>query len=702
MLANQNKERIHILYIEDDIGLARLLQRRLQRIGYKIAIAHTAKEGIEHCRNTLFDMVLIDYHLPDCDGLELMRQVIAIPNHTPPIIFITGAGTEKVAVDAMHLGAQDYLVKDPDGAYLDLLPTVIERVLDRHRLLAAKQQADLALRKERDFSSAVINTAGALVMVLDPKGNIVRFNRSCEQMTGYGFEEVKNRPFWDLLLPVEELESTKAAFQRIIKGEFPSEYQNHWVNKKGSQHLIKWSNTALVRDDSTVEYVICTGIDITESHRLAQQMSYQATHDGLTGLVNRHEFERRLQRVLTTTRTDQTNHALCYLDLDQFKVINDICGHFAGDELLRQVAGLLPKQIRTRDTVARLGGDEFGILMEHCSLEQAKRGAEALRKALEEFRFLWENKNFSIGVSIGLVPITEHSENIKTVLSAADAACYMAKDMGRNRVHIYQEDNGELLRRQGESQWAVQINQALEENRFRLSVQPIVPVEEHNNQLGHYELLLRMEDEQGQLIPPGAFLPTAERYNLSTKLDRWVIGKAFDWIGDHLDELRLCSINLSGYSLMDEEFLDLVLKQFQEASIPPEKICLEIAETAVITNFSNALHFITALKSLGCHFLLDHFGSGLSSFTYLKTLPIDFLKIDGLFVKGIVDNPVDLAIVSAINEIGHLLDKKTIAEFVENRDILKKLREIGVDYAQGYGISHPKPIREIATLQTWS
>lgn len=427
---------------------------------------------------------------------------------------------------------------------------------------------------------------------------------------------------------------------------------------------------------------------------MLEDLEYAASHDALTALVNRQEFERRLQRVLETARAEQVEHALCYLDLDQFKVINDTCGHVAGDELLAQIAMLLRGQVRERDTLARLGGDEFGVLMEHCSLAQAERVAKALREAIEGLRFVWEGRSFDIGVSIGLVSITEFSESIANVLSAADRACYAAKDEGRNRVHVYHEDNAELARRHGEMQWATRIPRALEEHRFHLVSQPIVPLNSGVSRGEHYEVLIRMEDEEGRIVLPGAFLPAAERYNLSVKIDRWVTGRTLQWLADDPKRLRnlfLCTINLSGHSLGDEAFLQFIIRLFDQSNVPPKKICFEITETATIANLFNATRFMKALKELGCQFALDDFGSGFSSFAYLKSLPVDFLKIDGVFVRDIVDDPINLAMVKSINEIGHAMGKRTIAEHVENDAILEKLlSEIGVDYVQGYGIARPQ------------
>ena len=440
-----------------------------------------------------------------------------------------------------------------------------------------------------------------------------------------------------------------------------------------------------------------TGRDVTEAHSLSELLAYQARHDDLTGLINRREFETRLQSAMDTARDENTEHAMCYLDLDQFKLINDTCGHVAGDELLRQLAGLLQEQIRKGDVLARLGGDEFGVLLEECSLEQARLVAKSLHSTIEDFRFLWAERNFGIGVSIGLAPITNASESVAAVLSAADTACYAAKDQGRNRIHIYHEDDVESARRHGEMQWVVRLGQALEKGSLRLWYQSIVPIaeDEVGNDQNYYELLLRMEDQSGNVIMPGSFLPAAERYNLSSKLDRWVIDTIFERLSDQDIQHNLYAINLSGLSLGDDGFLTFVTGLFDKSCVQPDRICFEITETAAITNLASATRFIRTLKERGCRFALDDFGSGVSSFAYLKNLPVDYLKIDGGFVKDIVNDPVDLAMVKAINDMGHVLGKKTVAEFVENEQILHKLRELGVDYAQGYHIGRPQPIEDL-------
>ena len=438
--------------------------------------------------------------------------------------------------------------------------------------------------------------------------------------------------------------------------------------------------------------------DVSEARELNRRLSYHASHDVLTGLVNRREFEIRLERALKSARARETSYALCYIDLDQFKIVNDTCGHSAGDALLGQVGALLKSKVRWRDTLARLGGDEFGVLLESCSLEEALRTAESLREAIRNFRYTYEDRNFRLGASVGVVPITADNEDVAAVLSAADSACGAAKESGRNRVHCFEENDLDLMRRRREMQWAARINNALEESRFELFRMAIMPLQKAESG-EHYELLLRMRDENGKIISPDQFIAAAERYGITPSIDRWVIDSAFRWLVSEADErsrLAMCSINLSGQSLGDDKFLPFVIEQFHRSGLDASKICFEITETAAIANFSQANRFIQALKELGCKFALDDFGTGLSSFGYLKHFPVDYLKIDGSFVKGLLNDPIDREMVRSINEIGHLTGKQTIAEWAENEEIITILRGIGVDFAQGYGVSQPQRVARTA------
>jgi len=439
-------------------------------------------------------------------------------------------------------------------------------------------------------------------------------------------------------------------------------------------------------------------IDVTDAREMSTRLLFQAGHDELTGLINRREFEARLEIALDNSRESGVPHAVCYFDLDQFKVVNDTCGHAAGDQLLRQIASTLVATVRKTDTIARMGGDEFVLLMEHCTVEQAQRTAQAVRKALEDITFSWGEKRFRVSASIGLVPVTSGLEKVADILSAADSACFVAKEMGRNRVHVYGPSDKELTARQGEMAWIERINRAIDDDRLELFYQPIEPAVRGERRGMHIEVLVRLREEDGRLIPPGAFLPPAERYHIITRIDRWVVERMLQVFAEQSDfarRIETCGINLSGQSLSNDDFFEFVRDAMLKLGPQAARICFEITETAVIANIGAAETFMRELRALGCKFALDDFGSGLSSFGYLKQLPVDHLKIDGVFIRDLLTDPVDYALVRAINEVGQTLGKTTIAEFVENDQIREKLVELGVNCVQGYGIGRPRPLLEL-------
>ena len=392
-------------------------------------------------------------------------------------------------------------------------------------------------------------------------------------------------------------------------------------------------------------------------------------------------------------------HALCYLDLDQFKVVNDTCGHVAGDELLRRLAERLQNQVRKRDTVARLGGDEFGVLLEDCPPERAWQLASNLHSCINEFQFVWNDQSFHVGASIGLVPINSSETTLDELLAAADRACYVAKDEGRNRVHLYRSDDVAVANHHGEIRWVSRIQRALEEDRLVICLQPIRPVIPNASIGESYEVLVRLIDEKGALVCPSAFLPAAERYNLSTALDRRILDEALrHFTADHsrLERLSTAFVNLSSQTFGNRSFLDYVLERAQYYKMPPEKLCFEISERTAVTRLEDAKEFVDELRQIGCRFALDDFGRGTYSFRYLKELHVDFVKIDGSFVKNLLKDPMDLVVVRSINEIARLSNAATIAEYVESADILAKLAELGIDYAQGFAVGRPMPIAEKA------
>jgi diguanylate cyclase (GGDEF)-like protein/PAS domain S-box-containing protein len=564
-----------------------------------------------------------------------------------------------------------------------------------HAVEAEKRsRAELALLESEARYRNLVENIPDILYRTDMEGRIIFISPSVFPVAGYTVDEAIGMEMAEEVYAKPK--ERELFLTEILNNGFVRNSEAQLLRKDGS----KWwgaTNAHLLKgDDDSIQGIEGTIRDISEQKAAKDKLSYQASHDALTGLINRHEFEKRVSCLLTEFQNDKSYHAMCFMDLDQFKVVNDTCGHVAGDEMLRQLGKVLLGIVRKHDTLARLGGDEFGVLMEHCSLEQAHRVADEILKAVMDYQFFWEGNVFRIGVSIGLVAVTEANGNFTELFQQADAACYLAKDLGRNRVHAYHPDDAELATRHGEMKWVGRINQALDEDRFCLYAQPIVSLDGSDHR--HYELLIRMLDEQGKVIPPGAFLPAAERYNLIERLDAWVIGKAFTLLAAHsvfLKQVSFISINLSGQSLTKPEVLDFIIAQLDSFGIEPNKICFEITETAAISNLSTAINFMSALKGLGCRFALDDFGSGLSSFAYLKNLPVDYLKIDGMFVKDIVDDPIDHAMVKSINDIGHVMGMQTIAEFVENDEIKVMLTEIEVDYGQGYGLGMPEPLTDL-------
>ncbi len=572
-------------------------------------------------------------------------------------------------------------------------------ISDRYRL-------EKELFEEKELAQVTLRSIGDAVITTDDESKIRFLNPVAEELTGWSQQSAQGKPLTEVFQIFHEItrEPVESPVEKALReGNIVSLAKDTvLISRNGNEFAIEDSAAPIRALDDEIIGAVMVFHDVTTARSLARKLTWQASHDALTGLVNRREFESCLAQSLIHATSQNQQHALCYLDLDQFKIVNDTCGHMVGDELLRQLTALFQVQIRSTDTLARLGGDEFGILLNHCSLESALPIAKMLCESIRAFRFVWQDKTFKLGVSIGLVEINEKSESVTSLLSAADAACYAAKNNGRNRVHIYQADDTELMQQQGEMEWVARITQALEENRFCLYYQPIVPITQcHNGE--HYEVLLRLVDEVGNLLSPIAFMRSAERYNLMQTLDRWVIRTLFATQGHHYRETwKACqlnkvncgclyAINLSGASINDEQFIEFLHEQFELYQIPPALICFEITETVAIANLVKAVQFIHSLREIGCHFALDDFGSGMSSFAYLKNLPVDFLKIDGSFIQHIVDDPINLAMVEAINQIGHLMGIKTIAEFVENEEILAKITALGVDYAQGYGIAEPRP-----------
>ena len=559
-------------------------------------------------------------------------------------------------------------------------------------------EAVALLAREKEYLRITLSCIGDAVITTNISGNVTYLNPVAETMTGWTSEEASGLPLQEVfhIVNSETNEPAPNPVQQVLDSKETAGLALHTVlvNRKGERFPIE-DSAAPIRDQSNeIVGVVLVFHDVTHAKKMAMQMSHQASHDALTGLINRREFEQRLERALQAGKEQAAEHTLLYFDLDQFKIVNDTCGHIAGDELLRQLTSVLEARIRRNDTLARLGGDEFGLLLENCPTDAALRIAHIIKQTVREFRFIWKDKVFTIGASIGLVTFSNGEETLNDILRMADAACYCAKEKGRNRVQVYTADDSKLTQRRGEMGWVWRIQKALDEDYFVLYSQKILRLGNSAAAQGnHYEVLLRMKDEGGMLIPPMAFIPAAERYGLMPQLDRWVIRNAF---AQHKrchgsgNYASTCAINLSATSISDDNFYEFVAEQLDLQELPPQEICFEITETSAIANLTQAVALIEKMKALGCRIALDDFGSGMSSFAYLKHLPVDYLKIDGEFVKDLISDSVDQAMVEAINAISHTMRIETIAEFVENEAILEKLRIIGVDYGQGYGIEKPR------------
>lgn len=603
---------------------------------------------------------------------------------------IINGASETFSCQMVGLKGGIHCIEAHSSPVLDSQDNVIGHLSIAHditQLKATKEQ----LRK---LSNAIENSPNA-VFITDTQGVIEYVNPMYSEITGYSASDVVGNSL-RLLNSGETPEEVYEKMWRTVYGGqvWRGEVRNR--RKSGEVYWAQESVSPITDDFGVITHFVSVHQDITIARQRSDQSDYHASHDNLTGLVNRREFENRLGRVVSTLDARSGEHVMCVLDLDRFKTVNDVCGHAAGDELLRQISRVLQESVRQRDTVARLGGDEFVVLMEHCTVKRGRAVAEKIIANLNRFRFLWEDKSFSIGVSIGLLPI-HGSAPVERLLKQADSACYAAKNAGRNRVCIYREQHQRAFQKSGESVWVRRIQNALDDNLFELYAQPIVAMGKKTSQPRFYEILVRMRSSKGKLILPGAFFPVSERYSLIDKIDRWVVSTTLAWMAEQSRSLPLCSINLSGASISDptfELFIRNELDKYYSLKLA-EKICFEISETLVIANLSDAIRFINRLKKSGCCFCLDDFGSGLSSFSYLKSLPVDYLKIGGSFVKGIEDDPVQEAIVQSVNHIGRMMGRQTIAQCVENRETLERVKEIGVDFSQGYAIGKPRLLHRI-------
>ena len=552
-----------------------------------------------------------------------------------------------------------------------------------------------ALFEEKELAEITLHSVTEGIITTDKIGRVTYLNPVAEQLTGWNAEKILDRNLDAIYKVIDEATGTVTSGVSLLQqldGPIVPLGNRVLIRQDGRHFSIEDSIAPIRNKEGAVVGTVVVFSDVSEARNLTQKLSWQVSHDPLTGLGNRLEFERKLALLLENAYLHKKQHFLLFMDLDQFKLINDTCGHIAGDELLKQLSRTLETAIRGNDTLARLGGDEFGVLLECCPLEHALKIAENIRQLVASLKFKWEERSFQVGVSIGMVPINSESGKEIEIMALADAACYKAKNDGRNQIQLF-EGHDQILSRRYQTQSVLTTTKALEENRFCLYHQHIVPTAASINAPVHYEILLRMMDESGTIIMPAAFIPVCERYKLMPDIDRWVVNEMFKWLATNqglITQNSVYSINVSGQSVIDESFLDYVITKLIHYQIPAEQIGFEITETAAIANLSKAVRFISTLKGLGCTFSLDDFGSGMSSYGYLKNLQVDYLKIDGAFVKNMVNDKIDYAMVESINRIGHIMGIKTIAEFVENDEIYAQLGALGVDYAQGYGIHRPE------------
>ena len=566
--------------------------------------------------------------------------------------------------------------------------------------ITERKRAEQQFYEEKERAEVTLQSIADAVITTDRSGTVDYVNPVAEKMTGWPSDEACGKNVTEIVKFVKDggQEVIEDPVSQALATGDPIQLSDNTalVSRRGLEIPIQ-ATVAPIRDrvGQTGGAVIVFS-DVSRERRMKRLLSYQAAHDALTGLINRREFESRLTNAIESARANQqVRHAMIYVDLDQFKVVNDTCGHPAGDQLLRQVTGLLQTRVRANDVLARLGGDEFGVLLEHCTPDQALRIADTVRQSIHDLRFQWGTNTMQIGASIGIVQIDQDTESVATLLSAADIACYSAKDGGRNRVQVY--DPASASARHREMRWMARLTHARDEGRLDIMFQPIVRVAEQAKERPHYELLLRLHDENGAIVLPDEFIPAAERFNLMPSLDRWVIEKVLrEYVPSTRDGVEeaayTVAINLSGTTLSDPSFLEFLIDALEAHEPTPGVLCFEVTETAAITNLGHASYLMREIASRGCLIALDDFGSGLSSFNYLRTLPVNYLKIDGNFVQNVATDPIDRAMVEAIVQIGRAIGIETVAERVETPAVLDMLRRIGVGYAQGYLVGRPAPM----------
>ena len=617
----------------------------------------------------------------------------AVLTQLTKIIDFQNDNNEKIVTQSQNKVEKNIIVVVAMSVVI-LILTILTALYVITRITRTEEQ----LYFEKELAQITLHSIGDGVITVDKDYIIQTINPVAEMLADVKKHDVINKN----ILSIYDGESPKQRSEinqnLETTGIQRSLFDFTLTKKDGTKYEVEHTIAPIIDHDKSILGAVIILRDVTEVRTMEKRLSYQASHDALTGLINRREFEVRLKQTIRNAIAEDLTHSICFLDLDKFKIINDTSGHAAGDEFLKQVSKSIQSLLRQTDVLARLGGDEFAIILDSCSIHQAKIICNQIIKKIKDTRFNWGKNSFEAGASIGIVPITKLTASVSEVMSSVDAACYEAKDKGRNRIQVFEPNDAEFVKHQLETSWIQKIKTAIDENQFELYFQELLNINPTHPTPMSVELLIRLNDK-GNIIAPDSFIPTAERYNLMPIIDEWVISNTFDFINEynekHDSDIRV-AINLSGQSLSEDSVLNLITDKLRKNKhLKKELICFEITETAAIANMSKAIEFIAQIKQIGCKFSLDDFGSGLSSFSYLKSMPVDNLKIDGVFIRDIHIDPINKIFVESIHNISKIMGIKTTAEYVENEDILNCIKSIGIDYAQGYHISKPTPVKNL-------
>lgn len=684
-----------ILVVEDERIIAIDLQRRLERFGYTVvAIASTGDQAIEFVKQHSPDIILMDIMLVgDIDGIE--TATIIKNEYSIPVIFLTAYSDEKTLERAKIAEPSGYILKPFKDKELY---TTIDISLYKYRV-------DQELKKQQRWSTAILHSIGDGIIATDTEDNIILLNPIAEKIIGWSEKEVVGKNYKNII-ELENMREVGTPKLNLPSGDDslirkrPFNFKNCYLaNRFGEKLQVEGSLSAITDKTGKFDGLVLAIRDMTTVSKLSEAVEYHTSHDKLTGLSNRDSFSLQLEKAVQMTGQNSGFYSLAYIDIDRFKIINDTCGHRTADTMLVEVASTIKDFCEDANDSARLGGDQFGLIIKSGSKKEALTKVSELHKTFHEKKLEWENRVFAFDTSIGLTFINNNAESVSEILAEADDACFLAKEEGGNRIKLFDNKSNQFKKRRGEVEWVSKLSKALDENRFDLYIQEIRPLDTSKISYSKGEILIRMRDEEGNVVMPADFIPAAERYNMMGQIDRWVISESMHLYKKNqeagkMSHIRELSVNLSAQSMSDDNILEFIKDAFKKSDIPPSVFCFEITETATISNMSSAHEFINELKQIGCSFALDDFGSGFSSFNYLKNLPVDYLKIDGIFVKNMHEDNENRAMVEAINNMGHIMGKKTIAEFVCNARIIEMLGELDVDFAQGFEIATPVPLWE--------